>query len=128
MPPGGGVELGESLEEALYREIFEETELQIQQKQLLWIHEFIEEPYHAIEFYFRCDVVGGNLRKGSDPELEMDQQMLLDLAFVPLNKTEDLTIEPSFIKEFCQAGGKFFNDVRHVQNPPSKGGQGDDLT
>lgn len=114
MPPGGGVELGESLEEALVREIHEECSLQIEKKQLLWIHEFIEEPYHAIEFYFRCEVTDGNLRKGSDPELEMDQQMLLDLAFVPLNETEDLTIEPSFIKEFCKKGAEFFKDVRHV--------------
>lgn len=116
MPPGGGVELGESLEEALHREISEETELEIEKKQLLWIHEFIEEPYHAIEFYFRCDMTGGNLRKGSDPELEVDQQMLLDLAFVPLNETKDLAIEPSFIKEFCESGGEFFTKVRHIKN------------
>lgn len=120
MPPGGGVELGESLEQALQREIFEETELEIEKKQLLWIHEFIEEPYHAIEFYFRCEVTGGDLKKGSDPELEMDEQMLLDLAFVPLNETKDLTIEPTFIKEFCESGGKFFREVRHVQNSSSK--------
>jgi 8-oxo-dGTP diphosphatase len=116
MPPGGGVELGESLEEALHREISEETALQIEKKQLLWFHEFIEEPYHAIEFYFRCEVTGGNLRKGTDPELEVDQQMLLDLAFIPLNETKDLTIEPLFIKEFCESGCEFFTKVRHVKN------------
>lgn len=118
MPPGGGVELGESLEEALYREILEETELEVEKKQLLWIHEFIEEPFHAIEFYFRCEVFGGNLRKGSDPELEMDQQMLLDLAFIPINETKNLQIEPSFVKEFCEGGGNFFTEIRHVKNSP----------
>ncbi|NBC65528.1 MAG: NUDIX domain-containing protein [Bacteroidetes bacterium] len=118
MPPGGGVELGESLEEAIYREILEETELKVEKKQLLWIHEFIEEPYHAIEFYFRCEMFGGNLRKGSDPELEMDQQMLLDLAFIPLDETADLNIEPLFIDEFCKNGANFFTDVRHEINYP----------
>lgn len=123
MPPGGGVELGESIEEALYREISEETGLKIEKKQLLWIHEFIEEPYHAIEFYFRCEVIGGEFRKGFDPELETDQQMLLDLAFIPFRDAQKLPVEPSFIKEFCESGGEFFAKVRHVKNSPFEGGK-----
>lgn len=114
MPPGGGVELGETLEQALAREIDEETGLQIEKKELLWIHEFIEELYHAIEFYFRCEVIGGHLKKGVDPELESDQQMLLDLSFLPFDQTADLDIEPAFIKDFCKSGGQFFEDIRHV--------------
>lgn len=110
--------MGESLEEALIREISEETELEIEKKQLLWIHEFIEEPYHAIEFYFRCDVVGGQLKKGFDPELELDQQMLLDLDFISFHDAKNLQIEPKFIKEFCENGGQFFTKVRHVINSP----------
>lgn len=114
MPPGGGVELGESLEETLLREVEEETGLQIKKKQLLWIHEFIEEPYHAIEFYFRCEITGGELKMGMDPELESNQQMLLDLSFIPFDETVDIDIEPKFIHEFCKNGGSFFDDVRHV--------------
>lgn len=106
--------MGESLEEALYREINEETGLQINKKQLLWIHEFIEKPYHAIEFYFRCEVAGGELNKGLDPELEFDQQMLIDLSFIPFKETRELFIEPKFIKKFCENEGAFFDDVRHV--------------
>lgn len=121
MPPGGGVELGEFLEEGLVREIHEESGLKIKKKQLLWIHEFIEKPYHAIEFYFRCDVVGGDLKKGIDPELESDQQMLLELDFIPFNETKKLLIEPPFIKEFCENGGNYFKDVRHVRNSDFKG-------
>lgn len=116
MPPGGGVELGESLEGALVRELKEEAGLEIEQKQLLWIHEFIEKPYHAIEFYFRCEVKGGKLEKGIDPELQTDQQMIEDLSFIPLSETKDLDIEPSFIKMFCKNGGEFFNDVRHIKS------------
>lgn len=123
MPPGGGVELGESLELALLREIHEETGLEIEKKQLLWIHEFIEEPYHAIEFYFLCEVISGELKKGFDPELDLNHQMILDLSFIPFREAVDLPLEPKFIKEFCKNDGAFFSDVRHVvsKSPPSKG-------
>lgn len=114
MPPGGGVELGESLEEALIREIREETALQVEKRQLLWIHEFIEKPYHAIEFYFRCEITGGELTKGADPELKPDQQMLTDLSFIPFKEAVGMDIEPKFIKEFCENGGQFFDSVRHI--------------
>lgn len=120
--------MGESLEEAVAREIREESNLQIKTKQLLWIHEFIEKPHHAIEFYFKCEVVGGELKKGIDPELETDQQMLLDLNFISLDAASGLHIEPAFIKEFCENGGDFFSDVRHIQNSTSKGAQKDELT
>lgn len=114
MPPGGGVEMGETLQKTLIREMNEETGLHIEQKQLLWIHEFIEEPYHAVEFYFRCDVTGGELKKGFDPELQSGEQILLNLSFIPFSKAADYSIEPGFVKEFCENGGKFFPGVKHV--------------
>ena len=114
--------MGETLEEALLREIKEESGLIIIKKQLLWIHEFIEEPYHAVEFYFSCDVKSGILKKGFDPELESSQQMLLDLSFIPFNKAVALALEPNFIREFCRNNGMIFKDVHHVisKNPPLK--------
>lgn len=106
--------MGETLEEALLREIKEESGLMINTKQLLWIHEFIEEPYHAVEFYFRCDVKSGTLKKGFDPELESSQQMLLALSFIPFDEAAELALEPKFIKEFCKNRGLMFEDVHHV--------------
>ncbi|MEX2456344.1 MAG: NUDIX domain-containing protein, partial [Balneolaceae bacterium] len=42
LPPGGGVEMGESSQKAVIREVFEETHLTISPKKLLYVHEFIE--------------------------------------------------------------------------------------
>lgn len=120
------MEFGESLEDTLLREIHEESGLEIEMGQLMWVYEFIEKPYHAIEFYFKCEVVGGNLIRGLDPELEFDQQMLLDLTFVPFNEAGHLHIEPKFIKDFCKSDGEFFSEVRHIKNTTFEGGKGDD--
>jgi 8-oxo-dGTP diphosphatase len=114
MPPGGAVQQGESLKKALIREMKEETQLDVLPGQLLWLHEFIEDPFHAVEFYFRCSVSGGEARAGSDPELNSDNQIILDLDFVPLNKIDELHVEPGFIKDFCADGANFFDKVRYI--------------
>ena len=114
MPPGGALELGESLEDALIREMREETELEVRVGRLLWVHEFLGKPFHAVEFYFRCHIIGGQLKLGGDPELEGDNPMLLDLSFVPFEETGTLAIEPNFVREFCESGANDFKEVRHI--------------
>ncbi len=68
--PGGGVEFGESIENALKREFFEETGLEIQVGDFLGIFEFIENAFHAIELFYKVKIIGGKEKLGTDPELE----------------------------------------------------------
>lgn len=76
--PGGTVELGETLEQALVREMEEETSLRVRAGPLLTLFDRIERDatgvrYHYVIADYLCEVVSGTLRAGSDA---------LDAAFV----------------------------------------------
>ena len=97
MPPGGEVLFGESLDSALRREVKEETGLYVEPNRLLWVHEFIEKPYHAIEYYFDCEVTGGTMELGRDPEYGDSDQILLELKFFPFIELASIPVYPEFL-------------------------------
>jgi 8-oxo-dGTP diphosphatase len=68
VPPGGGVEFGESVPDALRREFREETGLEVRVGTLRFVHEFRRVPLHAIELFFDVQLTGGTLALGHDPE------------------------------------------------------------
>lgn len=70
--PGGAVETGERLEDALVREVFEETGLAVAAEEIATVFERIMPDaagaceYHYVVVDFYCSVRGGELRPGSD--------------------------------------------------------------
>lgn len=70
-PPGGGVEFGQSLHQALEKEFLEETGLTIIPGKFVFGCEFIAPPFHAIELYFEVTVKSGKLKTGYDPEFNI---------------------------------------------------------
>jgi 8-oxo-dGTP diphosphatase len=114
MPPGGGLNFGESLFAALKREVFEETGLLVEPGRLLWIHEFIEKPYHAVEFYFECSVAGGELKLGNDPERGSETQILLDIKFVSFEEIASMNVYPFFLKNGIVNDGKIPLHLTHI--------------
>jgi 8-oxo-dGTP diphosphatase len=98
LPPGGGVGAGETLESALIREFHEETGLQVESRGLKMVHELVRPPYHSIEMYFECRKTGGSLKLGFDPEHEKENQILLDLKFVPINELGKIEVYPEILR------------------------------
>src|SRR5699024_12694385 len=76
IPPGGEVEFGESLKEAVKREFAEETKVRVQVHGLLHVEELIRKGFHAVECYFEVSRIAGEPELGSDPELEDHKQLL----------------------------------------------------
>lgn len=70
--PGGAVEAGERLEDALVREVFEETGLRVSVDEIATVFERIMPDeagaceYHYVLIDFYCTIVSGELRAGDD--------------------------------------------------------------
>jgi 8-oxo-dGTP diphosphatase len=64
--PGGRVEHGERLAEALRREIAEETGLRVRPGPLLAVAEIIDGAHHFVVLDYLCEVAGGTLEAGDD--------------------------------------------------------------
>lgn len=116
LPPGGGMDFGETTEEALRREVFEETSIEIKNARIRYIHEFIEPPYHAVEFYFFVESFMGTPTLGSDPELSIDHQQLIDVKFVPVPELVNLNLYPEFLKEALVNGTVCDESISHFKS------------
>ncbi|NTU58042.1 MAG: NUDIX domain-containing protein [Chlorobiaceae bacterium] len=111
--PGGVVERGETLEEAVRREVQEETGLEctvggmIFVKELLYPHPGNDgqgSRHHSVSLGFHCEVTGGTLVTGRDPEFPDDRQVILKSSWLPINGLSGYDLYPPFLPEFIING------------------------
>lgn len=95
IPAGGGVEFGETLEVALEREFFEETTLKVSVGKLLFVHQFIRAPLHAIEFFFEVKITEGEIKEVYYPENEPSLAEVRWLSFA------EIALIPNEYKHQC---------------------------
>ncbi len=92
--PGGGVDPGESVSQAVVREVKEETGIDVEVTDLVGVY---TNPHHVMAYddgevrqqfslCFRTRLLGGELRTSSETS---------QVAFVDLDQLEDLDIHPS---------------------------------
>jgi ADP-ribose pyrophosphatase YjhB (NUDIX family) len=92
--PGGGVELWETMEQGVKREVWEETGLSIHDLQIILMDEgyFLtpdDQHLHTLRFYFRAQISGGSLRNSIMEDEPSIHPHWVDPASL---RPEDLTI------------------------------------
>jgi len=97
---GGGVDPGETIEEALHREIQEETSLKVTRPRLLITMDAGQE--FGVQYIYLCEYAGGEPMLASDSEEALSNDRGQDLftpAWLPLNELAKTEFFPLELKE-----------------------------
>jgi 8-oxo-dGTP diphosphatase len=110
--PGGGVDRGETLHDALIRELKEEVTLEVRAGELVYVSESIapDRSRHMIQCCFLAEIVSGEVALGID-------KRVVEVAFVPVDDLEALEIRPPLNAELIEGiRNGFSGGGRYIAN------------
>lgn len=113
---GGAVHMGETSEEAVKREVFEETGVRYEVDHLAVIHEnfFIGTSglkgidFHEVTFYYMMKPMGKRDFKSTSTTMSGVKETML---WVPIDELDKFKAYPTFMKEFLRSE---HNGVEHI--------------
>lgn len=116
--PGGYVELGETTEEAVKRELIEEIGEDIMVKKYLGVVEnyFINKfskKMHEISFYYLMDFVSCDIEESNFTLIENDKghNIKLDFKWINIDEVDNFDIRPNFLKDLFKNNNLEFNHL-----------------
>ena len=110
--PGGGVKYGETLEEALVREIEEETNLDVVVERPVMMNDSVppDRHRHVMNICFTARITGGTLQTE-------DSEVLKEVRFVPIDDVTDLPLfYPDIRTPLLDAYSRGFPETLYLGN------------
>ena len=100
--PGGGVEENETIEEAITRELREETSVEVNNLRLLYHHHIIGDANDSDQYFYLCDYVSGvpKLSEGNELAENRAGTDFYEPLWYPISKLSQTLLYPLEIRDW----------------------------